>query len=171
MSASESGQSGSRRSCARHATAVHVGIASGARTQPGCQGSGVLIPRARGPKGAQRPSASTKRPTPSSGWAAAGAACCRRHRPRGDHPCPTERRSPGEPLSVLFLADESCDDAVVQALRKTNHDVKAVREWRRGAPDRGRITGPPAALAPAGRARSPSAAPCPLGSRGRPRPR
>ncbi|MGH7557669.1 MAG: DUF5615 family PIN-like protein [Gemmatimonadota bacterium] len=36
---------------------------------------------------------------------------------------------------MRFLADESCDAVVVQALREASHDVKTVREWRRGAPD------------------------------------
>ena len=37
---------------------------------------------------------------------------------------------------MRFLADESCDAAVVQTLREAGHEVKSVREWRRGAPDR-----------------------------------
>lgn len=36
---------------------------------------------------------------------------------------------------MRFLIDESCDDVVVEALRQAGHDVKAVREWRHGAPD------------------------------------
>jgi predicted nuclease of predicted toxin-antitoxin system len=36
---------------------------------------------------------------------------------------------------VLFLADESCDFAVVRALRTAGHDVVAVAEISRGAED------------------------------------
>ena len=36
---------------------------------------------------------------------------------------------------MLFLADESCDAAVVRALRAAGHDVKAVAEFWRGATD------------------------------------
>ena len=36
---------------------------------------------------------------------------------------------------MRFLADESCDFAVVRALRETGHDVAAVRDLSRGAPD------------------------------------
>jgi predicted nuclease of predicted toxin-antitoxin system len=36
---------------------------------------------------------------------------------------------------MRFLADESCDFAVVQALRATGHDVTAVSEVHRGAED------------------------------------
>lgn len=36
---------------------------------------------------------------------------------------------------MRFLSDESCDEAVAEALRQAGHDVKAVRQWRRGAPD------------------------------------
>ena len=34
-----------------------------------------------------------------------------------------------------FLAEESCDFAVVRALRTEGHDVAAVAEWIGGAPD------------------------------------
>jgi predicted nuclease of predicted toxin-antitoxin system len=37
---------------------------------------------------------------------------------------------------VRLLADESCDFGVVMALRAAGHDVAAVIEDRRGAPDR-----------------------------------
>jgi predicted nuclease of predicted toxin-antitoxin system len=37
---------------------------------------------------------------------------------------------------VRFLADESCDDAVVRALRKAGHDVKAIAEAAAGSTDR-----------------------------------
>jgi len=37
---------------------------------------------------------------------------------------------------VRFLADESCDFAVVRALREAGHDVKAILESSRGATDR-----------------------------------
>jgi predicted nuclease of predicted toxin-antitoxin system len=36
---------------------------------------------------------------------------------------------------MRFLADESCDFAVVRALRTAGHDVQAVREACPGAPD------------------------------------
>jgi predicted nuclease of predicted toxin-antitoxin system len=36
---------------------------------------------------------------------------------------------------VLFLADESCDAAVIRALRAAGHDVRAVAESSRGATD------------------------------------
>jgi predicted nuclease of predicted toxin-antitoxin system len=36
---------------------------------------------------------------------------------------------------MRFLADESCDFAVVRALRASGHDVKAVVELALGAPD------------------------------------
>ena len=36
---------------------------------------------------------------------------------------------------MLFLADESCDFAIVRALRTAGYDVKAVRDVSRGAPD------------------------------------
>lgn len=36
---------------------------------------------------------------------------------------------------MRFLADESCDFAVVRALRSAGHDVVAVRETNPGAPD------------------------------------
>jgi predicted nuclease of predicted toxin-antitoxin system len=36
---------------------------------------------------------------------------------------------------VRFLADESCDFAVVRALRTAGHDVVAVAEVQEGAPD------------------------------------
>jgi predicted nuclease of predicted toxin-antitoxin system len=36
---------------------------------------------------------------------------------------------------VRFLADESCDYRVVQALRASGHDVAAIVEQDRGAPD------------------------------------
>ena len=36
---------------------------------------------------------------------------------------------------MFFLADESCDAAVVRALRAAGHDVKAVAESLRGAID------------------------------------
>ena len=36
---------------------------------------------------------------------------------------------------MRFLADESCDFAVVRALRAAGHDVKAVVETHRGATD------------------------------------
>ncbi len=36
---------------------------------------------------------------------------------------------------MRFLADESCDFAVVRALRATGHDVRAVTETHRGAND------------------------------------
>jgi len=36
---------------------------------------------------------------------------------------------------VLFLADESCDFAVVTALRAAGHDVAAIVEFKRGAED------------------------------------
>jgi hypothetical protein len=36
---------------------------------------------------------------------------------------------------MLFLADESCDFAVVRALRDGGHDVLAVAEAARGAKD------------------------------------
>ncbi len=36
---------------------------------------------------------------------------------------------------MLFLADESCDAAVVRALRGAGHDVKAISEVLRGAAD------------------------------------
>jgi len=36
---------------------------------------------------------------------------------------------------MRFLADESCDFAVVHALRTAGHDVQAVREACSGAPD------------------------------------
>jgi predicted nuclease of predicted toxin-antitoxin system len=36
---------------------------------------------------------------------------------------------------MLFLADESCDFAVVRALRGAGHDVAAVTETRSGASD------------------------------------
>jgi hypothetical protein len=36
---------------------------------------------------------------------------------------------------MRFLADESCDFAVVYALRATGHDVQAVKEICSGAPD------------------------------------
>jgi predicted nuclease of predicted toxin-antitoxin system len=36
---------------------------------------------------------------------------------------------------MRFLADESCDFAVVQALRSAGHDVTAVAETRRGVED------------------------------------
>lgn len=36
---------------------------------------------------------------------------------------------------MLFLADESCDAAVIRALRAAGHDVKAVAESWRGATD------------------------------------
>lgn len=36
---------------------------------------------------------------------------------------------------MKFLADESCDFAVVKALRKAGHDVKAVAEMSPGIPD------------------------------------
>jgi predicted nuclease of predicted toxin-antitoxin system len=37
---------------------------------------------------------------------------------------------------VRFLADESCDYRIVQALRASGHDVSAIVERERGAPDR-----------------------------------
>ena len=37
--------------------------------------------------------------------------------------------------AILFLADESCDFAVVRALRAAGHDVKAVSEVCPGVPD------------------------------------
>lgn len=37
---------------------------------------------------------------------------------------------------MRFLADESCDVAVVRALREAGHDVTSVRDTMRGAPDR-----------------------------------
>ncbi len=36
---------------------------------------------------------------------------------------------------MRFLADESCDFAVVRALRAAGHDVVAVRDVKPGAPD------------------------------------
>ncbi|WP_424207345.1 DUF5615 family PIN-like protein [Sulfuricaulis sp.] len=36
---------------------------------------------------------------------------------------------------MRFLADESCDFAVVRVLRGAGHDVAAVRELSRGAAD------------------------------------
>lgn len=36
---------------------------------------------------------------------------------------------------MRFLADESCDFAVVKALREAGHDVAAVRDSSRGAAD------------------------------------
>jgi len=36
---------------------------------------------------------------------------------------------------MRFLADESCDAAVIAALRRAAHDVKAVAEDSSGAPD------------------------------------
>lgn len=36
---------------------------------------------------------------------------------------------------MRFLADESCDFAVVRALRSAGHDVAAVRDLAPGAPD------------------------------------
>ena len=36
---------------------------------------------------------------------------------------------------MLFLADESCDFAVVTALRAAGHDVAAIVEFKRGAED------------------------------------
>ena len=36
---------------------------------------------------------------------------------------------------MFFLADESCDFAIVHALRTAGHDVKAVAEVALGAPD------------------------------------
>jgi predicted nuclease of predicted toxin-antitoxin system len=37
---------------------------------------------------------------------------------------------------MRFLANESCDAAVVRALRETGHDVTSVRDTMRGATDR-----------------------------------
>jgi predicted nuclease of predicted toxin-antitoxin system len=37
---------------------------------------------------------------------------------------------------MRFLADESCDVAVVRAIREAGHDVTSVRDTMRGAPDR-----------------------------------
>jgi hypothetical protein len=37
---------------------------------------------------------------------------------------------------MLFLADESCDFAVVRALRGAGHDVKAVCEISPDSPDK-----------------------------------
>jgi predicted nuclease of predicted toxin-antitoxin system len=37
---------------------------------------------------------------------------------------------------VLFLADESCDAAVVRALRAAGHDVKSISETAPGSSDR-----------------------------------
>lgn len=37
---------------------------------------------------------------------------------------------------MLFLADESCDGAIVRAVREVGHDVCAVRDAMRGATDR-----------------------------------
>lgn len=41
----------------------------------------------------------------------------------------------GIPVSRRFLADESCDYAVVRALRSAGHDVVAVAETNAQAPD------------------------------------
>ncbi|MGH9524422.1 MAG: DUF5615 family PIN-like protein [Terriglobales bacterium] len=38
-------------------------------------------------------------------------------------------------MTVRFLADESCDFAVVRALRDAGHDVAAVAELSLGATD------------------------------------
>ena len=37
---------------------------------------------------------------------------------------------------MRFLADESCDGAIVRALREAGHDVTSVRDTMRGATDR-----------------------------------
>jgi predicted nuclease of predicted toxin-antitoxin system len=37
---------------------------------------------------------------------------------------------------MRFLADESCDGAVVRAMREAGHDVTSVRDTMRGASDR-----------------------------------
>jgi predicted nuclease of predicted toxin-antitoxin system len=37
---------------------------------------------------------------------------------------------------MRFLADESCDAAVVRALREAGHDVESVSDAMRGATDR-----------------------------------
>ena len=37
---------------------------------------------------------------------------------------------------MRFLADESCDGAVVRAIREAGHDVTSLRDTMRGAPDR-----------------------------------
>ena len=37
---------------------------------------------------------------------------------------------------MRFLADESCDAAIVRALRSAGHDVRAVAETMPGSPDR-----------------------------------
>ena len=37
---------------------------------------------------------------------------------------------------MRFLADESCDAAIVRALREASHDVKSVSDAMRGATDR-----------------------------------